>query len=220
VSKTILVVEDDQELRETMESYLSGRGYKVVTSSDGWNCLREIVVKKPDLILMDINMPKLNGLNALDLIKVTRLTAHTPIIVMSAKADKDTILRAAKLGADDFMEKPFSYDHLASLVAIQLLTLDQEMLTGILTKLRSPDSSSLLSSLSSGTKYSNFDVYPVLHQEIELCVLLPKNVKPSAVAELSEEEMSKQVIVLAKGTTSWKCIYPTKQESVAIPKAA
>ena len=138
MSSMILCVDDDKQIRDLVQSFLEGRGYKVITSTDGWDCLREIVVNKPDLILMDINMPKLDGLNTLDMIKVTRLTHEVPIILVSGKADKDTIMKAAKLGADDFLVKPFSLDELGARVAAQLFALNYPRLKEILKTLQVP----------------------------------------------------------------------------------
>ena len=117
--KTILSVDDDKQIRDLIQTYLEGKGYRVITSVDGWDCLREIIVKKPDLILMDVNMPKLDGLNTLDMIKMTRIDNHIPIILVSGEGDRETITKAAKLGADDFLVKPFSFEELGARPAVQ-----------------------------------------------------------------------------------------------------
>lgn len=128
MASKILVVEDDKEIRETLVQYLKGKGYNVVSAPDGEKGLTELVAQKPDLLLMDINMPNMSGLSALDLIKDARRTTFEMfgiadplrILIVSSQADEDTIKRAKSLGANEFMAKPFSYEKLAVLIASML----------------------------------------------------------------------------------------------------
>jgi CheY-like chemotaxis protein len=219
MGKTILCVDDDVQIRELIQTFLEGKGYKVITSTDGWDCLREIVVKKPDLILMDINMPKLDGLNTLDMIKVTRLTHQVPIILVSGEADRDTIMKAAKLGADDFLVKPFSFEELAARVAAQLFTLDYARLKNILQKLHAPAPGDAHSLGIDHIKYKDWDSYPALVEDMELCVLLPKGLGLEKAAKFDELKAHQHIIVLAKAKSHWKCVWP-HGESGAAKKAA
>lgn len=205
MSATILIVEDDKELRETMESFLLKKGYNVVSSPDGWSCLKEVVVKHPDAIIMDINMPKLNGLNALDLIKVTRLSVQVPILVMSAKTDDETIQKALALGADDFVEKPFSYEKALSYIELQLIDLSPDSVKGILVNLKTPNPDFEFSwPMESG----KFECYPVSYQGLELSVLVKTGLNPADAAKLSSEEMKKAVNIFSYGSKKWKKLYP------------
>src|SRR5688572_25201508 len=99
MSQTILVVDDDTEVLSMVRIVLEEKHYNVITANDGKHAMREIIVKKPDLIVMDIRMPNMDGLNALDMIKVTNLGKEVPILMWSGEADKETVAKAEKLGA-------------------------------------------------------------------------------------------------------------------------
>lgn len=206
-TKTILCVDDDKQIRDLIQQFLEGRGYKVITSSDGWDCLREIIVRKPDLILMDVNMPKLDGLNTLDMIKMTRIDNHIPIILVSGEGDRETITKAAKLGADDFMVKPFSFEELGARVAAQLFRVDFPMLQTILTEMKDLKPSNSFPGLDL-SKYKEWAAYAVSHGGIELCILLPKALTPQTAIKLDENAASHQVVVLQKLRSHWKCDWP------------
>ena len=123
--KKILVVEDDKEIRETMVKYLAAKGYSVVSAADGKEGISQLVAQKPDLLLMDLNMPNMGGLGALDLIKDARRATFEAfgvsdplrILIVSSQADADTVQRAKELGANGFLAKPFAYEKLAAQIA-------------------------------------------------------------------------------------------------------
>ena len=102
--KSILLVEDSKFLRKVIEAVLVKRGYSVVTASDGEEALRIAYGRIPDLILLDILLPRLGGPEVLQALKVSALTAHIPVIVLSSLSQKnDTQLK--KLGATAYFEK-------------------------------------------------------------------------------------------------------------------
>lgn len=206
MSKTILCVDDDKQIRELIQTYLEGKGYKVITSVDGWDCLREIIVKKPDLILMDVNMPKLDGLNTLDMIKMTRIDNHIPIILVSGEGDRETITKAAKLGADDFLVKPFSFEDLGARVAAQLFHVDYPLLRDLLAN-GNMKASTAFPGLDLA-KYQDWVAHAANYQGVELCVLLPKGMAPKAAAKLNDNDAAHQIVILQKMRNHWKCAWP------------
>lgn len=105
VQKRILLVEDDEAIREMVESYLTMEGFLVTSAVNGEEALQNCLNKPFDLVILDIMIPKLNGLEVL---KIIREQASLPIIIMSAKdSDVDKALGLG-LGADDYIAKPFS----------------------------------------------------------------------------------------------------------------
>src|SRR5438874_13679825 len=104
----ILVVDDDQSIRDLLDAYLSQSGYEVTLASNGKDGLRQSVLRRPDLILMDIRMPELDGLNALDLMTIAKLARGIPILIMSGTATGEAFDAAKKLGARDCLVKPFN----------------------------------------------------------------------------------------------------------------
>jgi len=105
VQKHILLVEDDEAIREMVDNYLTMEGFNVTTATNGEEALHNCLQNTFDLVILDIMIPKLNGLEVL---KIIREQAALPIIIMSAKdSDIDKALGLG-LGADDYIAKPFS----------------------------------------------------------------------------------------------------------------
>jgi len=220
MSKTILCVDDDPQIREMIKTYLTAKGYSVITSSDGWDCLREIIVKKPDLILMDINMPKLDGLNTLDMIKMTRIDNHIPIILVSGEGDRETITKAAKLGADDFLVKPFSLEELSARVAAQLFHVSFSSLQDLLKQIAKGSPATAGFQGLDLSKYKDWQAYALNpHAGVELCILLPKSLPATNAVKLAETEASQQVVVLQKMRTHWRCAWPHAKAPAAAAAA-
>jgi two-component system, OmpR family, response regulator AdeR len=101
----ILIVEDELELAEIVEAYLRREGYQTERAGDGKRALELYRASKPDLVLLDIMMPKLNGLEVL---KTIRQDGQTPVIMLTARAEDDDKLSGLELGSDDYIIKPFN----------------------------------------------------------------------------------------------------------------
>jgi len=107
---TILVVDDDFAHRTMLRTLLTGWSYKVVEANDGENALGEVRHRPFDLILMDIRMVKVSGLEALKEIKA--FNPAIPVIIMTAYASVETAVKALKEGAYDYLTKPLDFDEL------------------------------------------------------------------------------------------------------------
>lgn len=101
----IMIADDDQRLLSLYEATLKSQGYRVVTASDGEEVLSKIKDEKPDLLLLDIMMPKLHGINTLDILKATPETKDTRVIILTAISDDKTREQAIMLGANDYIVK-------------------------------------------------------------------------------------------------------------------
>lgn len=101
----IMIVEDDATLRDIYTTRFSAEGYTVVTAADGENALSTAVKEKPDLILLDIMMPKISGFDVLDILRATPETKDTKIIVMSALSQTSDIEKGKSLGASAYLVK-------------------------------------------------------------------------------------------------------------------
>ena len=115
MSKKVLVVEDYTEVREMMKMMLGFYGYQVVEASNGYEAVETAIKEKPDLILMDIAMPVLDGIGATETIRQHTEFTDTPIIALSAYGDfyED---RARSAGCNDVIQKPLDFDRLQPLV--------------------------------------------------------------------------------------------------------
>ena len=106
--KKILIVDDDQFMRELLTVKLEENGYEVSSVSEGLLALQTIRDHKPDLVLLDILLPGLSGLETLNVLRAEELGQHLPIILISNLNEPELIRVAERLGADDYLVKPFT----------------------------------------------------------------------------------------------------------------
>lgn len=102
--QTILIVDDEKRLVSLVQSYLTQEGYRVVTAYNGKDALPVALKEKPDLIILDIMMPEMNGY---EFMRHHRSTSDTPIIMLTAKVEDEDKIIGLELGADDYVTKPF-----------------------------------------------------------------------------------------------------------------
>jgi two-component system KDP operon response regulator KdpE len=114
---TILVVEDDEETRRALVRALVTRGYRTVEAADGRTAQRCWEARRPDLVLLDLGLPDLDGLH---LIRRWRREATTPIVILSARFEEREKVRALEQGADDFVTKPVGMDELHARIRVAL----------------------------------------------------------------------------------------------------
>jgi DNA-binding response OmpR family regulator len=108
IQTNILLVEDDVNLSTILADYLRSKDYVVEQANNGSEAWDLIMIKHYDLVISDIMMPKMNGYELLKLIR--QKSDKIPVIVLSAKTDRDDIIRAYEFGCDDYVTKPFSMD--------------------------------------------------------------------------------------------------------------
>ncbi len=108
--ETILIVEDDSTMLRGLKDNFEFSGYKVITADDGEKGLNAALDAKPDLIILDIMLPKINGFEICRLIRKEKLVM--PIIMLTAKGEESDIILGLNLGADDYVTKPFSVKEL------------------------------------------------------------------------------------------------------------
>ena len=104
MSKTIMIVDDEKRLVSLVESYLVQQGYRVISANDGKTALPLAKREKPDLILLDVMMPEIDGY---EFMRQHRAEADTPIILLTARVEDDERVIGLELGADDYITKPF-----------------------------------------------------------------------------------------------------------------
>lgn len=112
--RTILVADDDPIVRDLITFRLEMSGYEIIEAEDGESALRLAKERIPDLIIMDIMMPVINGFDATARLRADDATAPIPILLLSAKAMEADVERGFASGADDYIKKPFSPQELAA----------------------------------------------------------------------------------------------------------
>ncbi len=110
-AKLILVVDDESRMRRFMRMNLDLEGYRVIEAENGLQAIDRVREDLPDLVLLDVMMPELDGFEALRLI---RETSNVPIIMLTVKGDEEDRVHGLELGADDYVTKPFSPRELSS----------------------------------------------------------------------------------------------------------
>ena len=105
MAQTILVVEDSKSLRTMVKSYLTEEGFRVVRAANGREALFVAREEKPDLVILDLMLPELNGY---EFMRVYSREADTPVIMLTAKLEENDKVLGLELGADDYVTKPFS----------------------------------------------------------------------------------------------------------------
>jgi DNA-binding response OmpR family regulator len=125
--KRILVAEDNRLILETVAQSLTREGYDIIKAADGRECMSQLEFNNVDLIITDLYMPHLNGLEVISNLHNSNKNS-TPIMVLSASGAEENVLKAFDLGVDDFMVKPFSLIELNVRVK-KLLALKKEHLS-------------------------------------------------------------------------------------------
>jgi DNA-binding response OmpR family regulator len=117
-AKKILVVDDEPQVRKLMEHFLTGRGYDVRLAENGRQGLAALDTFTPDVILLDMHMPELDGVETLKQLAIR--SPATPVIMVTVNDDVETTSRLLQLGAADYVPKPFNLDYLEQAINIQL----------------------------------------------------------------------------------------------------
>src|SRR5215469_11335952 len=117
VKRNILVVDDEPQITRVLKTTLSGQGYGVRTAADGEEALQEMKSWEPDVIITDLRMPRMDGL---ELCRRVRADSRIPIIVLSVKGEETIKVESLDAGADDYITKPFSINELLARVRAAL----------------------------------------------------------------------------------------------------
>lgn len=124
MSKTILVVDDSRDTLEIMQTILAANGYTVRVANNGKDALTQIDTARPDLIVLDVMMPQMSGMEVLERIKDVTETANIPVIMCTAKTQDNDVLEGYRLGADYYITKPFTAHQL--MYGVSLLLGDEQ----------------------------------------------------------------------------------------------
>jgi DNA-binding response OmpR family regulator len=108
----LLLVDDDKDITETLEGHLKKHGYEIETAFDGEEALVKVKEKNPDIILLDLMLPKLNGFEVLKEIRQKYNDKWRPVIIISAKTELESVKHCYNLEADHYLTKPCSIENI------------------------------------------------------------------------------------------------------------
>ena len=112
----ILVVDDEEAIYSYLERKLGKLGYTVSTADDGEKAIARALSETPDIILLDVKLPKLDGIEVCKRLKANDMTKRIPIIILSAKAQSDEIAAGLKAGADRYLCKPVGFPDILNMI--------------------------------------------------------------------------------------------------------
>lgn len=116
-TRKILVADDNQQIRMLVSAALRSLGHEIVHAVDGENALEMAIAERPDLVLLDVTMPKLDGFEVLGFLRKRPETKNVKVIMLTTAAQQADLKRGAELGCDDYVTKPFEPRALREVVA-------------------------------------------------------------------------------------------------------
>jgi DNA-binding response OmpR family regulator len=143
-ARTILVVDDDAALRDTLAYNLRSEGYRVLTAADGVAALETARQSVPDLVLLDLMLPRLDGLEVCRRLRASAETAKVPILMLTARGEETDKVVGLELGADDYVTKPFSWNEVRARVRALLRRSEQAAIAGAATREAAGDEARVL----------------------------------------------------------------------------
>lgn len=167
--KKILVVDDESQITRVLRRSLTAHRYSVRTAADGLSALDTFHDWKPDLIISDLQMPEMDGI---ELCREIRKISSVPIIVLSVKGEERTKIEALDAGADDYVTKPFSIDELMARIRAALRRISTEKTTEDVSKLEAGDFSINLKTHQAFVRGEEKKLTP---KEFDLLVYLMQN---------------------------------------------
>lgn len=126
-AKKILIVEDEKDILQLVKLYLEKDGFRTVTAMTGSEALRQVKAERPDLMILDLMLPEMDGLEVCKRIRLNPDSALLPILMLTAKAEESDTVIGLELGADDYVTKPFSPKALVARVKALLRRLERNV---------------------------------------------------------------------------------------------
>lgn len=124
--RRILVVDDDEHIRKSLSTYLGMEEFAVDTAASGAEALSSARANPPDLMVLDIMMPEMDGFEVVEALRAEPSTARVPIILLTARGQDSDILRGYQLGVSSYLTKPFNLDELVGIIREVFQTVDKQ----------------------------------------------------------------------------------------------
>lgn len=210
--KVVVAIDDEKEILKLYQTFLHYSGYEVHTADNAVQGFELIKTKKADLILLDINMPGIDGLTTLKLLRNDPHTKNAVIFMVSARRDEDTVKEAVKLGCDHFLIKPFKFKDLADRLNSEFKSIETEALRSLIKPpLTLVKNNELLREQGLSELSPNmYDSYSVIIDKTNAAIVTLKGLRPELFSRSLEGEMERNVTVYFKFGRRWRKIWPAK----------
>lgn len=205
----ILLAEDEDLIRGIAKLALEKCGFEVQAVSDGRACFEALLQSTPDLLLLDLGLPIIGGLEVLEKMDVLGFSERFPVAVFTAHTDSEMVRKAIKLGVLDYIVKPFDAKALGRRVSDLIFKPTETELRIMLANLRMSDQSLLRAVGISKWSGRGLDPYPTTDNNKTICVLLPSGQSPQLIARLPFEDLVKKIIILRKCIFGYQTVWPT-----------
>lgn len=213
--KKILMADDNAELLKLVKTYLDVRGFQVTTVQDGWACVHQVKAERPDLLLLDLSMPKMDGLQTIQMMMTLGLVGAFPILLLTGTAEKEVVLKALKLGVVDYIVKPFDLKALMERLHKHLADINFLDVKDLLQSAKSPASEPAKLAQIAAYAEGRWDAYFVPAMGTEFCLLVERGLSPSSFKTMSEERANASVRVYVKRGAHWACAWPAQKREAA-----
>lgn len=207
-ARRVLAVDDEEEILRLYNTFLKFNGYDIHSVQNAEACIDYLMKEHVDIILLDVNMPGIDGLRLLEMIRSQPKCKETPIIMISARGDESTVKKAALIGCDNFIVKPFSLNDLVQRIEGELFELNVDQVKLLLDEVRNVRTRLLREAGLQDFRVLEWDPYYLLKDQKDLCIMIPRGVRPNSLARLSEDELRRRIVVFYKHPIRWKKIWP------------
>lgn len=206
--KRVLAVDDEEEILRLYQTFLQYRDYEVIAVNNAEACIEFLKTEVADVLLLDVNMPGIDGLQLLEMIRADVRLKDMRVIMISAKRDEDTVKSAVKLGCDGFIVKPFKLKDLAERIAMEMVTINEDDIRQFVRQSLNIRTGAFKEPGMAEFSVLHWDSYPLKHADTNLLLLVPRGVRPALFGKASDDELQKRVIVLYRHPQRWKKIWP------------
>jgi CheY-like chemotaxis protein len=206
--KRILACDDEAVNRKLLARLLTSENTEAKVVESGEVLLDTVKTYNPDLIMLDVHMPGITGIQTLDSLKLMGFLKKIPVVMLSGVGDQQTVLSAAQLGASGFMVKPISRKSLFAGISPYLITIDENQVEDFLKN--SKDSNvSLLSEKGIADEVGKLDTaYPAHTENVELAVVIANGISIEDLVVTKSKKITDCASVYAKGQLRWHKVWP------------
>lgn len=217
--KTIVAIDDEADILKLYQTFLTHSGFEVFIANNAVAGFELLKAKNPDIILLDINMPGIDGLTTLQLIRGDNKTKDAAVIMVSARRDEFTVKEALKMGCDNFLVKPFKLKDLSERLSHETKQISEQEIRNIIRPplMLSKSIESLKEPGLLDISPNHFDTYSVQFDEVPAVLITPKGVRPEIYHRMPTAELQRNLQVYLKFGRRWRKIWPIRKPTTQNP---